>query len=215
VSTEPKPSNPKDIIGSDKLPLSLVPDTTIAYLTLGHLEGMLKYGLVNWRECGVRTSIYLDALARHVAKFKSGEWADPETRVPHLANALACLSIIVDAHECGKLIDDRPKPAPVAPLIDRSGGIVKHLKALFADRNPHHYTIGDAFLTVQANESSLRGTWPVGRPPADDAEREAIDIWTRACESRNADYLCTRPRNHNGDHVGAGNASIFTRWEAK
>jgi hypothetical protein len=70
-------------------------------------------------------------------------------------------------------------------------------------------------LTVQANEASLRGTWEAGRPPADAAEREAIDCRARGCESRNAGYVCTRPRNHDGDHVGAGNASIFTRWEAK
>lgn len=140
---ESKPSNPKDIIGSDKLPLSLVPDTTIAYLTLGHLEGMLKYGLVNWRQCGVRNSIYLDALARHIAKYKNGEWEDPNTKVPHLANALACLSIIVDAYECGKLIDDRPKSAPVASLIDKFSDKVKHLKKLFKDHNPYHYTTKD------------------------------------------------------------------------
>lgn len=140
MGTEAKPSNPKDIIGSDKLPLSLVPGTTKAYLTLGHFEGMLKYGLVNWRAAGIRVSIYLDALERHVEKFKNGEWSDPVTRVPHLANALCCLSIIVDAYECGKLVDDRPKQAPVAQLIDECAEIVVHLKRLYADKSPHHYT---------------------------------------------------------------------------
>jgi hypothetical protein len=70
-------------------------------------------------------------------------------------------------------------------------------------------------VTIQANEASLRGLWAQGRPPVDDAEREAFDIRVRCCEARNAGYVCTRPRNHDGDHVGAGNASIFTRWEAK
>jgi hypothetical protein len=143
ITLDPKPSNPKDIIGSDKLPVSLVPDTAIAYATLGHLEGMLKYGLVNWRECGVRTSIYLDALGRHIAKFKNGEWEDPTTGVPHLGSALACINIIIDAYECGKLVDDRPKSAPVASLIDRFTAKVVHLKTLFKDHHPHHYTIGD------------------------------------------------------------------------
>src|SRR5690348_5848471 len=105
-----KPSNPKDVIGSNKLPLGLVPTVTKALCTLGHMEGHLKYGLVNWREAGVRMSIYIDALERHIEKLKGGEWADPVTRVPHLANALACLSIIADAAYSGKLIDDRPKP---------------------------------------------------------------------------------------------------------
>ena len=31
-----KPSNPKDIIGSNKLPLGLIPGSTQAYLALGH-----------------------------------------------------------------------------------------------------------------------------------------------------------------------------------
>lgn len=136
-----KPSNPKDLIGSDKLPLSLVPGTTKAYLAIGHLEGRLKYGLVNFREVGVKTSIYLDALDRHVEKFKNGEWEDPVTKVPHLANALACLSIIVDAYECGKLVDDRPKSAPVAELIDKFSGLVVHLKKLFGDKKPIDYFI--------------------------------------------------------------------------
>lgn len=141
LQPESKPSNPKDIIGSDKLPLSLVPGSTKAYLALGHLEGMLKYGYFNFREAGVRCSIYTDALERHLEKFKNGEWEDPITKVPHLANMLACLSIIVDAHECGKLTDDRPKSSPVASLIDRFAENVKHLKTLFSESKPVDYFI--------------------------------------------------------------------------
>ncbi len=137
-----KPSNPKDIIGSNKLPLGLVPSTTIAYLALGHAEGHIKYGLVNWREAGVRFSIYKDALLRHVAKFEAGEEEDPETQVPHLANALACLSIIVDAKECGKLIDDRPKAAPISELIERFSLKLMHLKKLFGHKRPTDYFLG-------------------------------------------------------------------------
>lgn len=136
-----KPSNPKDIIGSNKVPLGLVPGTTMAYLAVGHLEGHLKYGLVNWREAGVRTMIYLDACLRHIQKLKDGEWADPTTSVPHLANALACLSIIVDAHHSGKLIDDRPKGAPTAEVIDQMGEAVIALKKLYGDKKPVDYYI--------------------------------------------------------------------------
>lgn len=137
-----KPSNPKDMIGTDKVPLSLVPATALAYQAVAHLEGNLKYGLVNWREAGVRTSIYIDALQRHCAKFVNGEWEDPETHVPHLASMGACINIIIDAYESGKLIDDRPKSAPANKVIDRLSGVVKHLRQIFADKNPIHYTIG-------------------------------------------------------------------------
>ncbi len=137
-----KPSNPKDLIGSNKLPLGLVPDTTIAYLALGHAEGHIKYGLVNWREAGVKYSIYKDALKRHLAKFEAGEEEDPQTKVPHLANALACLSIIVDAKENGKLIDDRPKAfTGMSELIDRFSIKLMHLKKLFGDKKPTDYFI--------------------------------------------------------------------------
>lgn len=135
-----KPSNPKDIIGSDKLPMGLVPDTVIAYASLGFLEGMLKYGLVNWRAMGVRISIYMDACKRHLAKFQNGEWEDPQTKVPHLASALACIGIILDAHVSGKLEDDRPLCSPTAELIDSLSENVKHLKKLHGDKDPFHYT---------------------------------------------------------------------------
>ena len=163
-SSPSKPSNPKDIIGSDKLPLDLVPDTALAYAALGHLEGMLKYGLVNWRECGVRTSIYLGALSRHIAKFKNGEWEDPVTKVPHLGSALACINIIIDAYECGKMIDDRPKSAPVAGLIDRFSEKVKHLKRLFAEYHPHHYTISESDEALPVLEPGARPPSRVGTP---------------------------------------------------
>lgn len=138
-----KPSNPKDMVGSTKLPLNLVPAVTVAYAALGHGEGMLKYGLVNWRECGVRMSIYLDALERHIKKVTEGEWIDPKSGVPHFANALACISIIIDAYHAGKLIDDRPLSNPGAIRFIESEGVEiwKGLMAQHADKHPHHYTI--------------------------------------------------------------------------
>lgn len=141
TSEQWKESNPKDLIGSNKLPLDLVPGTTKAYITLGHLEGHLKYGLTNWRETGVKLSIYLGALERHLEKFKGGEWEDKDTKIPHLASALTCLSIIVDAYECGKLTDDRPKSAPVSELIDRFSEKVVFLKEMFKDKKPTDYFV--------------------------------------------------------------------------
>lgn len=148
-----KPSNPKDIIGSNKLPLDIVPTVTRALLTLGHLEGHIKYGYVNWREAGVNFNIYTGALERHVEKLKGGEWADKVTKVPHIGNALACLSIIADAAYAGKLIDNRPKPTDgykdgglpavmsASEIIDTFSEIVVHLKSLYGDKKPTDYFI--------------------------------------------------------------------------
>jgi hypothetical protein len=136
-----KPSNPKDIIGSNKIPLGLVPASTMALLAIAHAEGNLKYGLVNWREAGVRFSIYIDACLRHIQKLKEGEWADPETHVPHLGNAMTCLSIITDAYYCGKLIDDRPKEAPATQVMEDMAEVLLHLKKLHADKKPVDYFV--------------------------------------------------------------------------
>lgn len=139
-----KPTNPKDAIGSAKLPLHLVPDSAKAYMALAFLEGALKYGTHNWRAAGVRSSIYRSALDRHIMKWWNGEWADPKTRVPHLANALACIAILLDAELVGKLNDDRPPKARLTEMIDSAEGTVAYLKELFAEHSPRHYTIKDS-----------------------------------------------------------------------
>jgi hypothetical protein len=145
TTTVTKEVNPKHAAGKSKLPLSIVPAVTTAYLALGHAEGMLKYGLVNWRATEVTMSVYLDALERHLKKFNEGEWADSVTKVPHLANALACLSIIIDAHHKGTLVDDRPlsNPAAVDFINGEGQEIWNGLRELFKDADPKHYTINN------------------------------------------------------------------------
>lgn len=144
-SMQTKDSNPKDAIAANKLPLSLVPSTLIEYASLAFLEGALKYGRFNWRVKGVRVSVYIDALTRHVNKYVNGQWADPKTNVPHLASAIACLGIILDANQMGMLTDDRPPSLPNHDKwVDDQAGPVEHLKRLFVNHTPHQYTIRDS-----------------------------------------------------------------------
>ncbi|WP_050590127.1 dATP/dGTP diphosphohydrolase domain-containing protein [Pseudomonas sp. URMO17WK12:I12] len=143
--TELKPTNPKDLIGSGKLPLHLWPVTATALGSLGLLDGMLKYGRSNFRAVGVRASIYYDAASRHLNAWFEGEAVDPDSGLPHLAHALACLAIIVDAEAAGKLNDDRMHPGGYRALINSLTPHVARLKEVHADKNPQHYTIaGDA-----------------------------------------------------------------------
>ena len=156
---ELKPSNPKDIIGSSKLPLELVPDTLVAYAALAFLEGASKYGRFNWRIAGVRASIYRAAVGRHLMKWWNGEDCDPKTGVPHLASAIAGLGIILDAELAGKLTDDRPPALPaLAEMVDDAAQDVKRLKHLFADQSPRQWTIDDVEVgdeeMVRANAGS-------------------------------------------------------------
>lgn len=143
-SIDEKPSNPKDAIGSDKLPLHLWPTTATAMGSIGLLEGMLKYGRNNWRVSGVRASIYVDACKRHLDAWFEGEEVAPDSGVPHLANALACLAILVDAEAAGLLTDDRQyRGAGYRTLVESLTPHVARLKALHSAKSPKHYTIAD------------------------------------------------------------------------
>ena len=137
-----KLSNPKDLIGSDKLPLHLWPSTATAMGCLGLLEGALKYGRSNYRVHGVRASIYFDACKRHLDAWMEGENLSPEG-VPHLANALACLAIIVDSQAAGKLTDDRNVKGGYRKLVNELTPFVKQLKETYKDKNVKHFTIND------------------------------------------------------------------------
>lgn len=139
-----KPSNPKDIIGSDKLPLHLWPASATAMGAIGLLEGATKYGRANWRAAGVRSSIYVDACMRHLAAWMEGEEVAPDSGVPHLANALACLAIIVDAQAAGKLNDDRNySGGGYRKLVEELTHQVARIKKMNSERTPKHWTIAD------------------------------------------------------------------------
>lgn len=138
-----KPTNPKDLIGSNKLPLHLWPTTASAAGALALLEGALKYGRSNFREIGVRASIYYDALNRHVNKWFEGEDTDPESGLPHLGHALACLAILVDAQAAGKLNDDRMVRGGYSKMMEEFAPHVARLREKYAERSPKHYTIAD------------------------------------------------------------------------
>lgn len=138
-----KPTNTKDIVGSDKLPLHLWPTSAKALGALALLDGMLKYGRSNFRADGVRASIYYDATNRHLDAWFEGEDVDPDSGLPHLAHALACIAVLVDAQEAGKFTDDRLFPANYRALADALTPHVARLKAKHAGRDPKHYTIND------------------------------------------------------------------------
>lgn len=138
-----KDTNPKDAIGCQKLPLHLWPSTATAMGCLGLLDGALKYGRANWRASGVRASIYFDAASRHLNAWFEGEEQDPDSGLPHLAHALACLAIVVDAEAAGLLVDDRQVQGGYRALISKLTPLVPKLQEMHADRTPKHFTIAD------------------------------------------------------------------------
>jgi hypothetical protein len=142
--SELKPSNPKDAVGATKLPLDLVPATAIAMASLAHLDGALKYGAWNWRDAGVRSSIYVAAAIRHIQKWNNGEECDADSGVHHLGHALACINILIDSLAVGNLTDDRPPKVDITTFMNMLTHDVKRLTELHADKNPYHFSIKDS-----------------------------------------------------------------------
>lgn len=141
--TESKATNPKDMIGATKLPLHLFPTTAIAHGALALLDGAAKYGRTNYRAVGVRASIYHDAAIRHIQAWFEGEDVAADSGVSHLGHALACIAILIDAGEAGKLNDDRMIPGGYHEMVKRLTPLVNEIKARHADKSPKHYTIAD------------------------------------------------------------------------
>lgn len=103
-----KPSNPKDSVGIKKAPLSTVSAPVIMEIGVAMLEGARKYGRHNYREVGVRASVYYDALMRHMTAWWEGQDTDPDSGLSHIAKAMASLAVLRDSMIRGNWEDDRP-----------------------------------------------------------------------------------------------------------
>ncbi|AAN12816.1 endolysin; inhibits RNA polymerase [Mycobacterium phage Omega] len=125
---ERKDTNPKDAVGTGKVPFSTVPSEVIAELGLVMLEGSRKYGRHNYRSAGVRASVYFDAAMRHLTRWWEGEDLDPDSGMPHLIHAMACCAVVRDSEFRGNWTDDRPprlKKDWMVELNDKAKAIVE------------------------------------------------------------------------------------------
>jgi Domain of unknown function (DUF5664) len=138
-----KDSNPKTILGEKKVPLHLFPATALAAGAMAFHEGRLKYGEQNWRVLGVRYSVYHAALLRHIMSAWEGETIDPESGLPHLAKALACIAILIDSEAGGTLTDDRCVLGGYEDYMKALTPEVSKLSEMHKDSTPYHYSIKD------------------------------------------------------------------------
>lgn len=130
MTPESKDTNPKDAVGTRKVPMSCVPLRPIMELGLAMLEGARKYGRHNYRAVGVRSSVYFDAALRHLFAWWEGEDLDPESGLPHVIKAMACLVVVRDAELQELLTDDRPprvEPGWVAKLNAQAAALLDRL----------------------------------------------------------------------------------------
>lgn len=137
-----KLTNPKDLVGSRKIPFSVLPMRVLWRVALAMLEGMLKYGRHNYRAEGVRASVYFDAvMARHLTLWWEGEDIDPDSGLSHIDKAIAGLMVLRDSMLEGNWVDDRPPSTTndIAELNDHAAMLIDK----YADKHPRHYTIAD------------------------------------------------------------------------
>ena len=108
TSMEKKDTNPKDAVGTKKVSISVIPAEVIAEIGLGQLEGARKYARHNYREAGVRASVYYDAVFRHLMAWWEGEDIDPDSGLNHVVKAICCLIVLRDSMINENWVDDRP-----------------------------------------------------------------------------------------------------------
>ncbi len=130
-------TNPKEILGKTKPMLGLNPRVALVWMAkafefgahglnaLGEKVRPQGYGEYNWRNTEIRTMVYVHAMERHIADFVDGEDVADDSKVKHLGHIMACAAILLDAEECGTLIDDRPPKGKAASLIARLTHAIK------------------------------------------------------------------------------------------
>lgn len=149
-----KPTNPKDQIADAKVPLWLLSPIAKAAWALAQFAGSLKYGSWNWRRAGVRASVYLSAMQRHMDAYLSGEEVDPIDGSHHLGNIMACAAILLDARAAGKLTDDRPPSVGLRGLYAETEAAMAKLRVQYAEKKPKHWTIEDTEYALEKDTSA-------------------------------------------------------------
>ena len=151
-----KDTNPKDLIAGNKIPLWLLSPIAKAHWALAQFAGMVKYGAWNWRVSGVRASVYVSAMGRHLDAYLSGEQVDPVDGTWHLGNIMACAAILLDADEAGKLTEDRPPVVDHRPAYAELEALMVRLREQYADKTPKHYSMAPPLPDVSGRSAYER-----------------------------------------------------------
>ncbi len=113
-----KDTNPKDLVGQTKAQMWLTPPAAKIALAEALMDGAIKYQPYNWREKGVRVSVYRSAAERHIMDFLDGQDYAEDSGVHHLGHAMACFAILLDAISLGNVVDDRPPKGRAPQLLE-------------------------------------------------------------------------------------------------
>jgi len=106
--------NLKTIAAAGKPKLSDVPPVSLFALGAAMSNGAEKYGRFNWRNTGSTSSVFYDAMMRHIADWYNGEDFAHDSHVHHLGHIMASCAILLDSELNGSLNDDRADKPSVA-----------------------------------------------------------------------------------------------------
>jgi len=131
--------NPKDLMGSTKVDMTVIPPTALPHLAFAMMDGAYKYGPYNWRIVPVQARTYVSAAMRHLLDWLDGEEYASDSLAHHLGHAMACCAILLDAQAQSMLVDDRPvqvpQGQPVATILDELAERIKELNAARENNN--------------------------------------------------------------------------------
>lgn len=138
--SDKKDTNPKDGIGLTKAALSCVPLPGLLEGSLAMMEGAMKYGRHNYRDAGIRYSVYFDAMVRHLFAWFEGEDRAEDSGVHHLGHVIAGAAILLDdilsAKPKGN--DDRPPSTHAPDWMPEFNRRVAELKKRYPNPVPPH-----------------------------------------------------------------------------
>tara|TARA_B100001245_G_scaffold204452_1_gene165605 strand:+ start:244 stop:690 length:447 start_codon:yes stop_codon:yes gene_type:complete len=141
-----KKTNPKDAVGTKKPRFySGLPANVTKEVTIGVMEGAMKYGRHNYRIAGVRASTYIDATIGHLLDYWEGQDIDPDSDLHHITKAIASLYVLRDAQMRNMCEDDRPPKSDVEGDKTRLQAIVNKLFEKYPNPVPA-YKEGDVKL---------------------------------------------------------------------
>jgi hypothetical protein len=106
---KPIDSNLKTLAAISKPKLSDVPPVALFALGAAMSDGANKYGRFNWRDTGTTSSVFYDAMIRHLADWYNGEDYADDSKINHLGHIMASCAILLDSQLHGNLNDDRDK----------------------------------------------------------------------------------------------------------
>lgn len=113
-----KDTNPKDLVGQTKAQMWLAPPAGKIAMVEAFMDGAKKYEPYNWREKGVRSTVYVSAIERHLMDYIDGQDLASDSQVHHLGHIMACCAILLDAISLGNIVDDRPSKGRASEILE-------------------------------------------------------------------------------------------------